>query len=99
MREAETKDVQSPSNCRWARLAQQLPLIPEQEQSDGLWVCVRPRRGRLTADCAPPYVTEEECAGCEFWESAAMVRQGRVTKEWSLGRNVRDTGRFPTTRK
>lgn len=84
MQEAATKEVQSPWNCRWARLAQQLVVIPEQEQPEGLWVCVRPRRGRLTVDGAPPYVTEEECAGCEFWELAAMVPRGKVTKEESL---------------
>jgi hypothetical protein len=70
MPQAATKDVQQhPWNCGWARLASQFVGIPELDQPDGsLWVCVRPRRGRLTVNCAPPRVTEEECAGCEFWE-------------------------------
>ena len=69
MLEGAIKDVQHPWNCRWVRLASQFVGIPELEQPDGLWVCVRPRRGRLTVRCAPPHVTEEECAGCGFWEA------------------------------
>ena len=69
MPEAAMKDVQYPWNCQWARLACQVVSIPEREQSDDLWVCMRPRRGRLTVSCAPPHVTEEECAGCDFWEA------------------------------
>jgi hypothetical protein len=69
MPEVVRKDVQFPWNCRWVRLDYQFVGIPEQEQPDGGWLCVRPRRGRLTAECAPPHVTEEECARCEFWES------------------------------
>jgi len=72
MPEAAMKNVQHPWNCRWVRPACQFIEfvgIPELEQPDGLWVCVRPRRGRLTVRCAAPHVTEEECAGCEFWEA------------------------------
>jgi hypothetical protein len=74
MPETAKKDVQFPWNCRWVRLAHQFVGIPNQEQPDGLWWCVRPRRGRLTADCAPLDVTEEECAGCEFWEPVMSHR-------------------------
>jgi hypothetical protein len=70
MPEAATEDVQHPWNCQWARLARQFGGIPELEQPNTEWVCVRPRRGRLTVNCAPPHVTEEECAGCECWEAA-----------------------------
>lgn len=70
MPRAVMKDVQHPWNCQWARLAWQFGGIPELEQPDAEWVCVRPRRGRLTVNCAPPHVTEEECAQCECWEPA-----------------------------
>jgi hypothetical protein len=66
MPEIAEKGVQFPWNCQWVRLASQFVGIPE--QAGDQWVCVRPRRGRLTVECAPPYVTEEECARCEFWE-------------------------------
>jgi hypothetical protein len=66
MPEIAEKGVQFPWTCQWVRLASQFVGIPE--QADDSWVCVRPRRGRLTVECAPPYVTEEECARCEFWE-------------------------------
>lgn len=69
MPEAAMKDLQHPWNCRWARLASQVVGLSELEPPDGLWVCVRPRRGRLTVNCAPPHVTEEECAECSFWEA------------------------------
>jgi hypothetical protein len=69
------KDVQHPWNCRWVRPACQFVGIPELEQPHGQWVCVRPRRGRLTVNCVPPHVTEEECAGCEFfWEADPLAR-------------------------
>ena len=68
MPETAKHDVQFPWNCRWVRLPCQFIGIPELEQPDGPWVCVRPRRGHLTVNCAPPHVTEEECAACAFWE-------------------------------
>lgn len=67
MPETAKNDVQSPWNCHWARLAQRVVGIDEQEPP-GDPVCVRPRRGSLTVECDPPSVTQEECAGCEFWE-------------------------------
>jgi len=79
MPEAATKDVGRPWNCRWVRPASEVIEcvgIPELEQSDGLWVCVRPRRGRLTVNCAPPHVTEQECAVCEFFREKDHLPEG-----------------------
>jgi hypothetical protein len=69
MPEVAMKDVLLPWNCRWVRLASHVVGFPELEQAGGRWVCVRPRRGRLTVHCGPPHVTERECAECEFWET------------------------------
>ena len=77
MPQGAMKDVQQhPWNCRWLRLTSQFVGIPELEQLDSsLWVCVRPRRGRLTVNCAPAQVTEEECAGCGFWEEDHLLEE------------------------
>jgi len=48
MQEAAAKDVRSPWNCRWARLAQQLVVIPEQEPA-------RRSVGVCAAASRPPY--------------------------------------------
>ena len=72
MPEVAKNGVQFPWNCRWVRQVSQFVGMPE--QPGGLWVCVRPRRGRLTVECAPPHVTEKECAECQFWEPATNTK-------------------------
>jgi len=66
MPDVPKKDAQVPWNCQWARQPEQIVGISA--DLGAKWVCVRPRRGRLTVECAPPSVTEEECAECPFWE-------------------------------
>ena len=66
MPEVAKKGVQFPWNCQWARRPEQIIGITAEPNAE--WVCVRPRRGRLTVECAPPPVTEEECVECPFWE-------------------------------
>ncbi len=61
MPETTDKKVQAPWNCMWIRLGNRFIGIPEGDQPDGLWLCVRPPG-------APRYVPEEECAVCTFWE-------------------------------
>jgi len=66
MPEIAKKSAQFPWNCQWARQPEQIVGIRVDPSAS--WVCVRPRRGRLTVACAPPSVTEEECTECPFWE-------------------------------
>lgn len=54
--------MQTPWDCRWARLGYRLPGLPEAQQLEGLWVCVRREGVRRT-------VTDKECAECGFWEA------------------------------
>lgn len=56
------ESLHSAWNCRWSHLGYRLARVPEHEQPDSLWVCVRPPNPRRS-------VTEDECAKCEFWEA------------------------------
>ena len=55
------KEVQAPWNCMWVRLGHPFVGFARWDQPDDLWLCVRPPGPAR-------YVTEEECAGCRFWE-------------------------------
>jgi hypothetical protein len=68
MAEAVNKDVeiQAPWNCRRVRVGHRFVSIPEESQREGMWFCLRPPG-------PPRYVTEEECARCEFWEPEATA--------------------------
>lgn len=59
MNETAKKEAQALWNCMWVRVGH--PFVGVSKRPDDLWLCVRPP-GR------PRYVTEEECAGCRFWE-------------------------------
>jgi hypothetical protein len=55
-------DGKAPWNCRWSRVGHQVIGIPQEDQPEGLWLCAR------LSNLYPRHVTEEECAGCQFWE-------------------------------
>jgi len=61
MSEMNNKERQAPWNCMWVRLRHPFMGVPNGDQCDDGWLCVRPPR-------RPRYVTEGECAGCQFWE-------------------------------
>ena len=49
-------------NCRWTRIGYAIRRAPEQERTGVLWMCVRPPDPQRL-------VTDQTCAGCEFWEA------------------------------
>ena len=62
MSETAKKEAQAPWNCMWVRLGNPAVAIPQPDQPDDLWLCVRP-------PCRLRYVTEEQCSECKFWEA------------------------------
>lgn len=54
------KRSQVPWNCRWVRIGDRMVGIPERRHFDGFWLCLR-------TSGESRYVTEEECATCQFW--------------------------------
>jgi hypothetical protein len=57
------RDLHGAWDCRWIRVDRRLIDVPERDQSDGPWLCVRPPG-------ASRHVRDEECADCPFWEAA-----------------------------
>ena len=54
-------NVHTARNCRWSRIDHR-PGVRVSNWTRA--VCIRPPK-------APRYVTDEQCAGCEFWEPRA----------------------------
>ena len=62
-----TESIHSVWDCRWSHLGYRLARVPndqrpvpDDQQLETVWVCVRQPSSRD--------VTEEECATCAFWE-------------------------------
>lgn len=73
MPELAKSGVQFPWNCQWARRPEQTIDMPA--EPDNEWVCVRPRRGRLTVECTPPPATDEDCVECPYWEPGSQPQR------------------------